>query len=293
MTCVDAETYAPFEVHEMPNGAEVFYRSSDHSYWAEIQHKAGRWTGIQAQRLTGVTTGIAPLDFKPDNLMRWACRQECEGVAWLAADGLSAEEPDDMRAALAWLQSGDAVRGALADARLLHTDKRDDAAGRGTNIHKHALHALASGRPVPLFDAMTEEERGYALGIVAAWHELEPKPLLSERVVFSAEHRIAGRPDLVAMVGDKRTLWDAKTSTSSFIPAKHHAQLALYDLCLEECGYGATDEQAILMVRPDGTYELVPCEATREDAIAALKVYRAAARINSACAKRRKETEKT
>lgn len=279
---------AGFEIHDMPNGSAVYYRDSDHSYWGAVNVNGPKVTGVAAQRLIGVTTGIAPLDFRPDNLMRWACQRECDGVAVLAADALSQEHIADMRASLAWLQTGETVRNALADARLLHTDTRDDAASRGTNIHKHALHALATGQAVPAFPQMTEEEQGYALGVMAFWHDHEPDPLLSEQIVFSATHRVAGRPDLIATIGGKRVLVDAKTSTSSFIPAKHHAQLAMYDLCAEECGVGGTDEGWILMVKADGTYEVVIGEATREDALAALTVYRAAGRITGACNRARK-----
>lgn len=244
---VDTESFAPFEAHHLPDGSVIFYRDSDHSYFGEVHMPKDCWTGVQATRLTSVTTAIKPLDYEADGLMRWAVRQATQGLDWAE------------------------VREARAES--------------GIRVHKHALHALATGQALPNFDALTEEERGYALGVLAFWHKHEPVPKLSEQVVYSARHRVVGRLDLIAEIDGRRVMVDAKTKSgaSQFVPAKHHGQLALYDLCADECGVGATDEQYILMVWGDGSYELVACQATREEAVAAIAVYRAANRINGAC----------
>lgn len=261
--------------HDMPSGAVVFYRDSDHSYWSEAKQKAGRWSG--SGRLTGVSTVVAPLDFRPDNLMKWAAHLNGRGVAVLAAEGLSLEDADDMRAALGWLASADGVWQALADARLLFSDYRDDAGKRGTNVHEHSLHALASGQPVPKRDLLTEEEWGYARGVMAFWHVHEPEPLQYEQVVVSPTHGVAGRFDLRCRIGGQTWLIDAKTS--GYISNKHHAQIAGYDLLAVEAGFGQADRLAVLQVDADGGYELVPVAADHDDFLAALNVYRRAAAI--------------
>jgi hypothetical protein len=211
------------------------------------------WVGVQSERLTSVTTAIKPMDYEADGLMRWAVRQAHAGLDW--------------------------------------ADVREERAKEGTKVHKHALYALATGRPVPDFDQLTEDEQGYARGVLAFWHEHEPATELSEQVVYSPPDRVVGRLDLIAWMGatPKRVMVDAKTktSTSTYVSAKHHGQLALYDHCAQACGVGATDEQYVLNVWPDGSYELVRCQATAEDALAALTVYRAAARINGACKRER------
>lgn len=250
---VDLEAFAPWEAHELPDGSTIFYRDSDHCYVTEIHRPKNDWIGVKGTRLTSVTTAVRPMDFNPDALLRWAVGLANQGIDW--------------------------------------QQERDSRAKSGTAVHKYALHALATGRLLPDFDALTDEERGYALGVQAFWHEHEPTAEFSEQIVYSRTHRVVGRADLFAYVGpawdQKRVLIDAKTSASAFIPAKHHGQLALYDLCAAECGVGGTDEQWILVVRPDGSYELVVCQATHEDALAALQVYRAASRIGSAMAKQR------
>lgn len=252
VTNLDVDTFAPWERHTLPNGSIVYYRDSDHVYATEIREVQGKWSYVQASRLTSVTTAIRPLDHEPDSLIRWAVRQSEAGLDWAQV--------------------------------------RQERARAGTNVHKHALHALATGQALPNFDVLTEEERGYALGVLAFWHKYEPVPELSEQVVYSAEHRVVGRLDLIARIDGRRVMVDAKTTESGFIPVKHHAQGPLYDLCAEECGIGGTDEQYILMVYPDPDREpdLIPSLGTHEGALCALATYREAQRISSGMAAQRK-----
>jgi hypothetical protein len=281
------EIIGDFERHEMPDGTSVYYRDSDHSYWRDIKPKGKAWSGTG--RLTGVSTVCAPLDFRPDNLMRWAARLNGEGIAILASEGLSCDDVEDMRASLAWLGSADAIWQALQDSELTFEHVRDRAAARGTNVHKHALHALASGAAVPAFDQLTEEERGYARGVMAFWHECEPETLQAEQVVWSDRLGIAGRFDLRArLMGSYRgqsllgatCMVDAKTS--GFIAAKHHGQLAGYDLLARECGIGESERRLILQVGDDGSYELLDSAASHDEFEDALRVYRSAGRIGRA-----------
>lgn len=274
-----------FERHELPDGSVVFYRDSDHSYWRDIKPNGDRWSGTG--RLTGVSTVVAPLDFRPDNLMKWAAKLNGQGVAILAKVGLDCIDLDDMRSSLSWLESADSIWQALVESGLTFEQLRDDAATRGTNVHKHALHALATGAPVPAFDRLTEEEAGYARGVMAFWHECEPEPLQAEQVVFSDRLGVAGRFDLRARLTGvyngqsflgATCLIDAKTS--GYIAAKQHGQLAGYDLLAQECGIGASDRLLILQVTPEGGYELIDAAATGDDFEDALRVYRASGRIS-------------
>lgn len=255
---LDVDTFAPWERWTMPNGSIVYYRESDHAYSTEIHKANGKWSYVQGSRIAGVSTVVKPLSYEPDSLMHWAAKLTEEGRDWRA------------------------VRNGRAEV--------------GTNVHEHALAALATGKPLPSFGAMTEEERGYARGVLAFWHDYEPVTELSEQVVYSATHGVAGRPDWVGHIvlsgSPVCVLLDLKTSESKFTPAKHHGQVKLYDICLDDCGFGATDEQWVLTVRPDGTYdEPMPCCATNEDALAGLAAYRAAQRINATMTGRRRARE--
>lgn len=254
-TNLDVDTFAPWERHTLPNGSIVYYRDPDHVYATEIHEVQGKWSYVQGSRLTSVTTAIKPLDYDPDGLIRWAVRQSEQGLDWAQV--------------------------------------RKSRAASGTHVHMHALHALAlghltTGQALPNFDALTEEERGYALGVLAFWHEHEPVTEYSEQVVYSAKHRVVGRLDLIAEIGGRRVMVDAKTTASGFIPVKHHAQGPLYDVCARECGVGGTDAQFILMVFPDGRYELIESLGTHEGALCALATYREAQRISAGMTAQRK-----
>lgn len=278
------EMIGAFERHLLPNGVEVFYREADHSYYAEVKQAGSKVTGVRDARLTGVSTVVAPFDWRPDSLMSWASRIDLAGVAALAAEGLSLDDGDDMRACLDWLRDGEAILAALTDARLHHTQARDDAAQRGTNVHKHALQALATGSAVPDFSAMTEEEAGYARGVMGFWHETEPEPLLAEHVVADLELRVAGRLDLIATIGagpyaGRTLVVDAKTS--GFLPVKHHAQIAGYVGCAARCGLADPEGGLILQVTPDGGYRLIPVCASWEDFVLAVHLYRRASAIGA------------
>lgn len=268
------------ELHTLPNGTQVVYRDRDHSYWTSAT-ALPNGTSKCSGRLTGISSVVAPFDWRPDNLMRWAANLNCDGVAALAAEALSTDDAEDMRAGLAWLASGESITGALENARLHYTQARDDAAARGTAVHKHALHALATGESVPRRDELTDEEWGYARGIIAFWHECEPEPVCAEQVVFDAGLAVAGRLDLIADVlycGVRhRAVIDAKTS--GYLPTKHHVQIAGYRHCAATSGLGETEIGLILQVFPDGSYELVPACATPDDFRAAVDVYRRAARV--------------
>jgi hypothetical protein len=284
--------------HRMPSGASCFYRDSDHSYWLGIEPKKkrtpdGDWKGCG--RLTGVSTVANPFDFNPENLMRWAARTNGIGIAMLAAPALALDEADVMKAELAWLEDDRTIWRALEQARLTFNDVRDIAAERGTNVHKHALHALATGKTVPDYAELTEEEHGYAQGVASFWLEHDPEPLQAEQVVMDPDMSVAGRLDLRArlkarcrrpgcpcaeMPAGGVSLIDVKTS--GYLPLKHHVQIAGYDHCAQTSGFGASDAAWILQVDAEGGWKLVPCRATREDFELAVNVYRRAAQIGNA-----------
>ncbi len=290
---VDETNFAPLERHTMPDGSEVWYRDSDHSYWIAAEMRKGEWCG--KGRLAGVSTIAGTFDSGGDGLLNWSARLQGEGVAILASEGLSLENVDEMRTELRWLGSADAIWEALSDADLTWRDIRERAATRGTNVHLHALHALATGAPVPSLDEMTPEERGFARGVVSFWLDFDPETECAEQVVYDAEEKVAGRFDLLCRMGE-RVLVDLKTKDlvprkkeRPFYPPKDMVQTRLYDRTAGACGFKRTDSQYVLYVDADGDYELVRSHATDEDCEAALKVYRRMAEMKSAAGKAQRE----
>lgn len=261
-----------WEQHVLPSGESVAYHDPSHRYFRDVTDD-GKGVG----RLAGVTTVIAPMDWRPDGLLLWAARLTREGVAALAAEHMGEQTPN-------WLLDAQSIDHALEDARLRYTDAKDDAAKRGSNVHLHALHALAEGRPVPAFDDLTVEEIGYAKGVAGWWLEEDPQVVASEFLVADLELGVAGRPDLLARLRDGRlAVIDAKTS--GYIPAKFAVQLSAYAHLALISGYEAPEVGVVLQVAEDGTHNAIPVELDHADFLAALDVYRRAGRINGALRK--------
>ena len=272
----DLITAAGFVIHELPSGDTIAYRDRDHSYWREVNTAGAKVTG--SGRLTGISTVVAPLDFRPDNLIAWGARTDHAGIAALCAEGLGCDTADEMRAALSFLRDAEGIGEALAGAGLRWQDTRDQAADRGTRAHVLALEALAAGRPVPDFDGIPEDERGYAQAVAGWWLDTEPLPVHSELVVADLELGLAGRLDLVYLDGNGHTvLGDLKTS--SYISSKFAAQSALYAYCYEQSGYGHIDRIELVQARDDGTYRRIDVQCPIEDALAAVECYRASGRV--------------
>lgn len=255
--------FGAFEVHPLPNGTEVFFRASDHSYFSRIEERpGGKWVGPRDARLPSPSAIGKMLDTNVEPLLRWAAKQTCNGVVQLRT------VPQD----------GDALWGALSAEGLTYSDLREKRATEGTAVHQDVLEALAAGGKVPSLSAVGDDERGFAQGVLAFWRDHDPEPIASEQVVYSAEHGFAGRFDLLAQLDDQRVLVDLKTS--KFIGNGAHVQTAGYIGAAIESGFGPVDEALILQVLADGTYRLHPCGATYEDFLAALEAHTAARRVS-------------
>ena len=299
----------PFVRYEMPSGSVVWYHDERHAYYRDVKRQSKKpdaaWVGVG--RLTGVSTVVGPADFRPDALLRWAARTNGIGVAMLASRTLEAEygTAADFRAELSWLNSAESIWRALQEESLTFEDVRDQAAERGTNVHKHALHELALGRPVPAYGEMTGEEQGYASGVSGFWLDHDPKPEYSEQVVADLDLGVAGRLDLIARLGaycgdpecpckalllGDRFLGDCKTS--GFISTKFHAQIGGgYEHCARVSGLGETRAQWILQVDADGGYRVLDCHADPSDFACFVDAYRRSGRISKEAAADRKARE--
>ena len=116
---------------DLPGGESLWYFDEDHSYW---RHNPK--TGKRGRRLTGVTTVVKPLDYNPENLLRWAAKTQCKGIALLAEEA----SPEDL---LRWLHNPDAIWRELEDHGLTYENVRDKAGVEGTNAHVLAFQAVS------------------------------------------------------------------------------------------------------------------------------------------------------
>lgn len=254
--------------HEMPNGDVVFYDDSKHSYWREHDADRGKCSG----RLTGASTVSKVFDldaFGPG--AGWGAKMTREGVSILAADGLA--EPDS----LAWLASPDGIYDRLRDARLRHTDKRDDAADRGTNVHDVVLASLATTGAAPDLPSLTEDEAGYARGLLGWWLDREPVGERSELVVTDLENGTAGRLDLICTIDGRRFLVDLKTGKQ--LRTSAHVQARGYEWMYTVSGGEPVDDVLLVLARADGSWLECECAASERDWLDAVQVYRSAAGI--------------
>lgn len=265
------EDYGPFERVDLPK-ATVYYRDENHSYWEGCKRKPnGEWSG--SGRWTGVSTVIAPWDFRPDSLMRWVEKLTLEGVV----RGFSGRSlPDDP-----W-----ALRTLLEQRGLTWEQIRDEAAQRGTNAHELMFHALAMGETVPNLDELPPEQRGYGQGVLKWWSDREPEVLQAEQIVCSPEHRIAGRLDFRGRVKDpfRPGIGIVDLKTSGFIANKAMVQPAGYDIgCIHS---GLAEEPAdwymVLQVDEYGGYREIISPATHADFLLSLSLYRRAAELGKA-----------
>ena len=298
---------------EMPNGDRLFFDDSldeegepKHDYYAarpakllkdgvtfakpDRDRNVDGW--CRSKRLTGVTSVVKPLDFRPDKLMGWAVRLTLEGVAELASTAIAADDEH----LESWMCTGEVLAQALQDAGLTWQQIRDQRGVVGTNVHERTLQALASGEAVPDYEGLTEEEKGYSAGIVQFWLDHAPKVHQVEQVVYLARLGVAGRFDLRAELAKCDAplcpcqqggtgMIDAKTG--SYISEGAHAQVAGYKGMAAECGFGESGWGGILQVDAEGGYRLFNTEATFEDFEVSVDTYRRASKIGSKAKKAR------
>ncbi len=166
---------------------------------------------------------------------------------------------------------------------------REEGATRGTFVHE-ALHRLATTGEVPNPVDAEDYLRPWLQGAMRAGLALDLGPenlLAAEEIVCNPEWGYAGRFDLYTMVDGKRTLLDFKTSKRG-VQVRAHFQVMAYAMCLEACGFAAPERIAIVGIKPDGTFDLVECEATREDVECLAMVNSARRRITAGMAAQRK-----
>jgi hypothetical protein len=271
----------------LPSGQSVWYFHEDHSYW-----RHNPVTGQRGKQLSGVTAVCKPLDYKPDSLMRWAAEKQCEGVAMLY-------EQSDGEEFLHWLSNAKAIWRELKDHGLTYDQIRDKKGEEGTNAHVLAFQALAMGRPVPDFDALSKRETQLAKAISLFWLEHDPHASQVEQIVYSERLGVAGRLDFrgrlkarcdnpicACQEAEGPGVIDLKTG--GFISVAAHAQVGGgYPLLAEESGYGESNWAAILQVFDDGTYEFFKAESSPECFESAVATYRHAGKTNYRAAKAR------
>jgi hypothetical protein len=296
------------ELIELPSGDALFFIDDDHpseqmrhSYWRANWKKVKGVEGWHSgTRLTGVTSVTKTLDYDPSKLLNWAAKTQCIGIAQLVgpmiAEGLDLGE-------FTWLLDHESIWRELEAAGLTFDDVRDQAATKGTNVHRAALQALAMGAAVPDYESLTDDERRLTQGVVAFWLDHEPEPEQVEQIVYSPSLGVAGRLDFRGQLArcdddacscqEIEGIGVLDLKTGNYISAASHAQVGGgYPLLAEDSGFGKSDWALILKVTVDGEYELVPVHGTPAGFAGAVATYREAGRIDREAGKDRTKRAK-
>lgn len=242
--------------------------------------------------MTGVTTVVKTLDHDPSNLLKWSAKTQLVGAADYIEGALQAD-PSSLPLVLGLLRDPDAAWRELDSRGLTFNHVRDRAAKKGTNIHVGAFEALARGAAFPDLDGMTEEEIGLCKAVQKFFVDHNPKFELVEQIVASDRLGVAGRLDGYGTLPGFEDPVVVDLKTGNFLSAAAHAQVGGgYPLLLKESGYIPEDQEPprglFLQVKADGSYELIPAEATPTDFEVAVLTYRSAGRINSSAYKAKK-----
>lgn len=294
-----------FEAHVTPDGATTYFDPGHHRYYGEIKpnpKSEGGYSYVQASALVGVSTAAKYLDGDPTGLMHWAAHRDQEGIAEIATADLDAGRSLD------WLRSQGSIAARLSEAEATWVHIRDRRAEEGTNVHKKAVWALATGQERPSLADLSEAERGFGQGTFSWFHKRQPRPVAAEQLTVSQDKRIAGTFDLLADVDvDKfdtvpehlqdrdtiRILLDAKTRDEPRkIRKSDHVQLQGYEDCNQTCGIGSSDAQIVLLLLPDGTFREYWCDATVDEWYAALNSCHASKQVERRMAQSKREADK-
>lgn len=234
------------EISVTPAGLRIVYYDKSHRYKLGLDGKG--------EKLEFVPSVSTILDGAlPKNLSGWVERITVANVLTLKQRGRPIER-----------MGPDTILDELKAQNLRWWNTRDDAADRGTAVHK-AFELLAEGT-VPKLRDFPVEFRGYVQAMATWWLEFEPKVLHTELMVASWVHQYAGRMDLLAEVDGRVGVIDLKTSRA--VRDSHHLQTAGYRIAVVESGYPTPDFGAILRVGEDGTHEYVYSHATPEQFLA-------------------------
>lgn len=236
-----------------------FNQEPDHDVAIEYVREHG-------EKYPSVTTILDVTVNKPG--LQWAsARLSVAGCVELAKNGGLPQDPK-----AAW--------DALYRKGLTFRQVWDSKADRGTLSHEDLVR-LAQGRELPALATYPEDQRGFARGIAAFVADLRPVICESETMLASIEHGYAGRCDLVVELmaprfsdgtptPKGRGLLDLKTHESlpRTKPSKTYPkgqpktpypenflQLGLYEVARRECGYEATNWQAVVTVDATGNYD--------------------------------------
>lgn len=167
----------------------------------------------------------------------------------------------------------ESVMALLVANKLTVNHVRDKAASRGSSVHDAFETWCRTGHKPDVRD-YPPQESGYVQGLLKFIEEVPVEPIEAELMVGSARHGYAGRLDLLAHTDLKEVQTGSRTKrvipngvgiidlkTSKGCYPSHKLQLSAYAEAAEECGYGRTTYEAVVLVRESGTFDFIVSDA--------------------------------
>lgn len=303
-----------FEEHRAPNGEVVYLDPGPHRYYGEIKPSKsaeGGYSYTRSSALTGVSTAAKFLDGDPTGLMHWAAWRDQDGIARIASLDL------DNGYSLDWLRSQESISARLREEEATWEHERDRRAEQGTNVHHETVWKLATGEDASLAD-LSEAERGFGRGVFSSFLDLglRGKVKYAEQLTVAHDKGIAGTfdlfaegvetekvltrlvnpdkvPDEIAELDHLTLLADYKTrDAAGKVRVSDHVQLAGYEDCNRACGIGESDGRVVIVVLPEGSYEIYWGEATYGQWAASVNACLSSKPLNSAVEAQKRTAKK-
>lgn len=165
--------------------------------------------------------------------------------------------------------------------------RKEQGADRGEIIHD-AMHKLAVEGVAPNPADVPGIARPWVQAAMRAWLTLGvDETLEAECIVVHPELMYAGRFDLLCRTGKLTTLVDHKTGKGKIYTAAHW-QSRLYAMAIEKCLRVQVDRIKLLGVGDDGSFEIVNCAVSEEEARALVAVARADKRADKSMRQERR-----
>ncbi len=278
---------APFGVVEIetPSGIQVYYQAGPKRLYRLRQLLQEKEEFFEWREVRSISKLSDALD-KP-GLVHWGEKvginlaQEILREGWADHEFATRFVPNEDRDP-PWF-GGQQLLDIGKTKKLTNHYMKEIAADRGTSVHQ-ALEGWAMSGTLADPHLWAEHERRYVVGLNKFLTESKIEPVMSEVIVASVTHEIAGRFDLIGRLPEEvslikhvmpkserrgqfpaseRVLVDLKTSKGVY--PDHHFQVAAYQGALIDSGYDPTEFQYVLRVTRDGRYEFIKVQAEWTD----------------------------
>jgi hypothetical protein len=195
-------------------------------------------------------------------LVPWAVKMTAEAIGRAWKPGVASDEIEIAR--------------AIADAKMAHRRKTEDAAAIGTLVHRYAENVL-KGLPAEI---PTNAEARRSCEAFEEWriaHLVRARHV--ERKVYSTGYSYAGTCDLVAVIDGAETVADVKTSSGIYSEMFYQVSAYKEALVEEEVVSTYADRAIIRFDKLTGAFEFKPLKSSDHEAdyeafLAALALHR-------------------